>query len=436
MSEVFIENENKTELFFGWKVVAAFLVVLTFTSGLSFYNHAIILNALSQQPAFSVQSASIAVSVFFISGGFTGLWVAKMLANSDARVCITFGAIISFISLTALSFVKTNAQLYAVYVLFGVGFSASGLIPATTLVTRWFKRRRSVALSIASTGLSLGGVVLTPISALLVENFGLSKAAPMMGMMYLLGTIPIAWLWIRPSPESMGLQVDGDCHATRSVKDKERELLSSAVVSPAVMNPTAVRASDGISFREARRGGFFWGVSFSYIFLMMAQVGGIAHQYGLAKESLTEQQTVMAVAILPIASIIGRLVGGWLIEQFSIRAFAVLMMILQVLSLSLLSLGFGLATLCIGLALFGITVGNLLMLQPLLIAEAFGLKQYARIFSVSNLMTSWGTACGPALLGWVYTLSSQSYSVPYLVAAAAGSLGLICFYLGGPMRKV
>jgi len=431
MPEAVSNHETKSEIFFGWKVVTAFLVVLTFTSGLSFYNHAIILNALSQQSAFSVQSASIAVSVFFISGGFTGLWVAKLLANSDARICITFGAVVSCISLTLLSFVETNAQLYAVYILFGVGFSASGLIPATTLVTRWFRRRRSVALSIASTGLSLGGVILTPICAFLVENVGLSKAAPIMGLMYLLGTIPIAWLWIRPSPESMGLNPDGDLPIAQSI---ETTVINSDGQEENSKSSNEL-ITDGVTFREARQGRFFWGLSFSYIFLMMAQVGGIAHQYGLVKESLTQQQTVLAIAILPVASIVGRLVGGWLITQISIRAFSIFMMALQVASLSLLSLGLNLFSLCMGLALFGITVGNLLMLQPLLIAEAFGLKQYAKIFSVSNLLSSLGTACGPALLGWAYTASFHSYNIPYGLAAMAGFIGLLFFYMGGPIRK-
>ncbi len=44
--------------FYGWKIVWAILVQLTFTSGLSFYNHAIYLNALAAQPSFDVQSDS------------------------------------------------------------------------------------------------------------------------------------------------------------------------------------------------------------------------------------------------------------------------------------------------------------------------------------------------------------------------------------------
>ena len=139
------------QIYYGWKIVAAILFLLTFTSGLSFYNHAIYLNALAAKPAFDVSTASTAVSIFFLTGGVTGLWVAKWVQEYDPRICITAGAIISFVSLVALAYVSTIWQLFFVYALFGTGFSASSLIPATTLVTKWFQRRRSIALSVAST---------------------------------------------------------------------------------------------------------------------------------------------------------------------------------------------------------------------------------------------------------------------------------------------
>ena len=140
------------------------------------------------------------------------------------------------------------------------------------------------------------------------------------------------------------------------------------------------------------------------------------------------------MAILPVASIFGRLLGGWLVEQVSIRRFAIGMIVVQVIALLLLSSGFSIWTLCFGLFMLGSSVGNLLMLQPLLLAEAFGVRDYARIFSVSNLMSSWGTAAGPALMGMVYAASGNLYSMPYLVAALAGLLGLMLFFGGGNLH--
>ena len=423
---------DKKPLFYGWKIVFAILAQLTFTSGLSFYNHAIYLNALAANPSFDVQTASFAVSLFFLSGGVTGLWVAKWVQDYDPRICISVGAVISCFALSSLAFVQEIWQLYLAFMIFGVGFSASSLIPATTLVTRWFHRKRAMALSIASTGLSLGGVVLTPLCVLLVESLGFELAAPLMGLLYIVGVIPVTWIWLRASPESMGLLPD---NAEPPAKSELASAEQDGQGNEGVVDSVAL-ASEGITFKQARRTRFFWGISIAYIFLMMAQVGGIAHQYGLARELLSEAQTAMAVAILPIASIVGRLIGGWLVDRMSIRLFAIGMMFLQAVSLSVLALGVNVVSLCLGLALFGATVGNLLMLQPLLIAEAFGIREYARIFAVANLMSSWGTAAGPAVLGLAFAANANLYSLSYWIAASAGALGLILFLGGGRLRAL
>jgi MFS family permease len=410
-----------SEIYYGWKIVAAILVLLSFASGLSFYNQAVYLDALATNPAFTVRSVSLAVSIFFLSSGIAGLWVAKWVQEFDPRLSIIFGAVISCGALSSLALVKEVWQLYLVYAVFGAGFSASSLIPATTLVTRWFQKNRAIALSIASTGLSLGGVIITPISVVIVEAQGLSRAAPIFGILYLIGVIPVAWIWLRPSPESMGLKIYGSHDAvpldTSLINQSKTETPIPAAVGDALH-------TDGTSLGNARRNRFFWGVSIAFVFLMLAQVGGIAHQYGLAREILTDAQTAVIVAILPIASIIGRLIGG-----------SIVVMVLQVIALSLLAGSFSAASLGIGLALFGLTVGNLLMLQPLLIAEAFGAKDYARIFSICNLMSSLGTAAGPALLGLIYTASQNQYSMSYAVAALAGLIGLFSFLSGGAIKQ-
>ncbi len=415
-----MRRDTDSQIYYGWKIVAAIFVLLTFTSGLSFYNHAIYLNALAAQPAFTVGIASTSVSIFFLTGGVTGLFVARWVEDYDPRISITAGAVMSFVSLSLIAYVETTLQLFLVYGLFGAGFSASSLIPATTLVTRWFKKRRAMALSIASTGLSLGGVILTPLSILMVDSLGFKIAAPLIGVIYLLGVIPVSWIFLRTSPESLGLLPDGE-----KAEPYSQDNHSIGIDSK----------SDGLSFREALTGRFFWALSLAYIFLMAAQVGGIAHQYGLVREQLSEAETAIAVAILPVFSIIGRLIGGWIVEQISIRKFAIVMMFLQAFSLSLLSMGYTVATLCIGLAIFGASVGNLLMLQPLLIAEAYGVKDYAKIFSISNLMSSCGTAMGPAVLGVIYAASSNFYQLPYAAAAMSGAIGLSLFIFGGKIIK-
>ena len=152
------------------------------------------------------------------------------------------------LSLCALPFIGNLVQLFAVYVVFGAGFAASALIPATTLVTRWFRRRRAVALSVASTGLSLGGVVLTPLSALMIDTLGFRLAMPLLALLFVVGVIPVALIWLRPDPESMGLLPDGDSTMKNDDDSEQKPAVESA------------RASEqGFTFQQARRRRFFGG---------------------------------------------------------------------------------------------------------------------------------------------------------------------------------
>ena len=394
-------------MFYGWRVVAALFTILTFTSGLGFYNHAILLQALAADGRFPVETGSVAVSLFFLIGGITGLGVAPLLERLDARLIIVSGGVVASAALFTLGHVTETWQLYLVYAFFGAGFSASGLIPSTTLVARWFVAQRARALSVASTGLSVGGVVVTPFSAVLVTESSLSFATGVMALVYLVGVVPAALIAVRNSPASLGLQPDG------------RPVVDSAVEMP------------GIAIRDAVSHPFFWTLSVAYIFVMSAQVGGIAHQFGLLSERLTAAEASFAVALLPLFSIVGRLAGGVLLERVPILGFTLVMMLVQgtsLLSLALLSSPLGLY---LALSLFGVTVGNLLMLQPLIVADSYGLMHYARIYAWSNLVTQVGVAMGPALLGTLFALSG-GYQLPYLVAAGLGFFACMVFIIAKP----
>ena len=78
----------------------------------------------------------------------------------------------------------------------------------------------------------------------------------------------------------------------------------------------------------------------------------------------------------------------------------------------------------------GATVGNLLMLQPLWLAEAFGVKAYARIFSLSNAIAVMGVAAGPVVLGVVFDL--VDYRMAYLVAATLSFCAWVLMFFAGP----
>lgn len=399
-------------LFYGWYVVAATMVVMTVASGLGFYNLSVYLKAFVAHGGFSVSSASAATACFFIASGITGIGVAALIERYDIRWMLTAGALICSLAMFAAGYVTTPWQLYGFYILFGMGYSCCALIPGTTLVARWFVRRRSQALSIASTGLSLGGILLTPLSASMIERLGFDGAAPWLALILMLGIVPISWLAIRPDPMSLGLGPDGD-----PIERDDRG---------------APLPADGVAFETAIRSRFFILITAAFIFAMMAQVGSIAHLFSLVAGRSNDSMAALAVAVMAGASIVGRLIGGWALVHISSRGFVLALAFGQGIALVLLALAKG-STLLVVAALFGCTVGNLLMMQALVLAEAFGLKAYGRIFSLNQLFMVAGVASGPAVMGFLYE-NAGGYQASYLTMAGASMLALLLVAAAGPVR--
>ena len=400
-----------TRVFRGWWVVTGVFVMLLVTAGVGFYGLPVYLRALTVEQGFSVGAVSGATAVFFLVSGLVGIPVAARIAQHDPRPVIAVGALASSVSLFLLGRVQEVWQVYVVYAVFGAGFAASSLVPGTTLVTRWFARRRSVALSVASTGLSAGGVLLTPLVAVAIADDGLRATAPWLALVLLLGVIPVTALLLRPSPEAMGLLPDGD---------------------PAPP-PGQAAAWVGMLATEALRTRFFVAVTAAHLLAMLAQVGGIAHLFNLVAERTDPALAKYALSLLAVSSLVGRLAGGWVAARTSMRGLALVLRVGQAAALTVLALVEGRTALLVTTVAFGITVGNLLMLHPLLLAERFGVQDYGRIYSRSQLVATFGVAVGPAAMGVIHDLV-DGYGVAFGLAALASLVAAAVLGVSGPTR--
>jgi MFS family permease len=382
-------------IFPGWWVVAAVFIVLSAASGLIFYGLAVYLDALTDEQPFSTTSVSLATSVFFIVAGVAGRVIAPIIETRDIRLVIAVGAILGGASLAFLGTVDSLIELYAVYVALALGFAMAGLLPATTLVTRWFHGRRALALAIASTGLSVGGLTYTQFAAWLIADRGLADASPILGLVFLvsiLATLPL----LIPSPAHRGLEPEGAENA----------------------------ANDGIEYDIAIRTRFFVIVLIGFILAMGAQVGGLSQIANLGSERVDSSTGALAVSAIAVGSVIGRLVGGSFADRLPLVTFTIVLALVQGVTLIGIAFADGRIALVVVAFCFGTTIGNLLMLQPLLIASAFGVTAYPRIFAFQQLVVTVGIAGGPLLLGALRDASSYraSYVVSGLLSMAAAAV--------------
>ena len=409
MTTASVEAARRADKFPGARVVTGCFIVLMVSSGLGFYGLAVYLNAFAKEKDWPVASISLATTLYFVVGGVTGLFVARLIARRDVRIAIAGGAITGGVSLALLGQVEEKWQLYVVYAVFALGFSGAGLIPVTTVVTRWYHVRRSVALSVASTGLSAGGIVLTPAAKWLIDDRGLAASTPILGVVWIVGILPFALWLVRPDPVRLGWRPDGE----RVVAD----------VPPPVIT--------GTPYSEALRTRFFICATLAYALVLGAQVGGIQQLVKLVEDRTDEKTAALATTALAAMSVIARLAGGRIVSRVPIVGFTACLAAAQALSLALLAFASSTAALFLTIILFGATVGNILMLQPLLIAQRFGVLDYPRIFSRGQFFSMVGTAGGPLLLGWLYD-NAGGYETSYLVAAACSFTGSLVLASAGP----
>ena len=221
--------------------------------------------------------------------------------------------------------------------------------------------------------------------------------------MWLVGILPFALWLVRPDPARSRLAARRRAGARADV---------------------AVPCRSACTFAEAVRSRFFIGATIAYALILGAQVGGIQQLVKLVEDRTDASTAAIATTALAGMSVIARLVGGRVVSRVPIVGFGVALAAVQGVALALIAFAVTHVAIFPSIILFGATVGNILMLQPLLIAERFGVLDYPRIFSRNQFFCMLGTAGGPLLLGWLYD-NAGGYETSYLVAAACSITGAL-----------
>ena len=399
----------------GWVVLSGVFGVMMITSGMVFYALGAFLDAFVDEQGFSTGLASAGVTAFLVASGLSGYYTGAFVNRFDVRWVITGGILISAVGMSLLAEIRNGWQMFAVMTVFGVGFGMCGLVPTTTVVTRWFQRRRSIALSIASTGLSLGGILLLPLVTRRIESDSLVEWAPRFAAVYCVSLLLSTWLLVRAWPHDVGLGPDGD-----PAQDGQQNGAAAGAV--------------GTPFERAIRSRFFVFTAIGFVLVMGSQIGAIQHIYKLTGDRLNlEAAATGAVSILAATSVVARICGGIAAMKVPLRWLTMWLMAVQCVGLCVLALADSGVSILVGVIVLGSAMGNLLMLHPLILADAFGVKDYPRIYGFGSLLMVIGGAGGPVVVGVVR--DAFSYQSGFFVIAAIAVVGLAVYsFAGNPAR--
>lgn len=355
------------------------------------------------QTEFATGRASLALtmSIGLLVGAFCQPLVGKLADSFGAKVVLAAGSAVTGTGLIALTFAPSLLVVYAIFgLVLAIGFSASGVIPNSALVTRWFVERRALALSIATAGFSMGQVILLPVAAQLIEAVGWRYAYGILGLTFFVIVLPTVLLLVRNDPGHKAPSDGG--------------IKSQATEAQGYFTP----------MRVAMKTPSFWKLFGT--FGVCGFTGGLVYTH-LIPFSLDAGMSATAAAnILAAAGTIG-LVGSIAVASLSDRVGRKNplsgLYFMKGLSLLVLALIGGVAAVPIVALTIGMSKGTG-ALTSAMIGDKYGRFSVGAIFGMTFLAHEVASAAGSYLGGLTFDLTG-SYSPIFLAGAVVGLLGSI-----------
>lgn len=400
-------SEERTGRDRPWLIVAALGVLLAVASGTAFYGNAVYLAALTRgSDGFSVGVVSATTGMFLLVTGLAGIVVAQLIERWGTRPIIIGGAFGLGLSLVLLGRVREVWQLWPTYALMGFAFAALTVVPTGRLIDAWFIDRRATALSLAYVGLPAGGVIVTPIVSILVERRGLAEAS----------------VWI-----ALGATVT--CLAVAAVLVEPR---GDSARPPGVRPARRHDGAASVAFLATDR----WFVTVTTVASlgMLAQVGAMSHLFNAIDMSSGPHLAAAAISAATMASLAGRIVGSFTLERFGLVRSTVVLLLVQSLSLATMLTVDGTAVFLAIVAVFGITLGNLQVLQALVLAQSYAGPQFGRVLALGQLGATIGMALGPVLVG-ILLERGGGYDTSFVILGSASGVAGVLMLIAAAQRR-
>ena len=187
----------------GWRVVFACFLIALFLFGFGLYGHGVYLAELQRQNGWPAALISGASTLSLLLANIFATFTNELVARLGAKRLVLLGIAALAASMTLLAWASSPWQLYVAFILMSLGWIGMGTIVIAAVVSLWFVRRRGLAISLAFTGASSGGIVVTPLLVLLVERFGFATAMLTAMAVMVAVLVPVAVAWIGP-PSAAG----------------------------------------------------------------------------------------------------------------------------------------------------------------------------------------------------------------------------------------
>ena len=399
-------------VFQGWFVVAACSLCMLVLAGIGWFTFPVFIPPLKGEFGWTDMEMGIAVGIWAGVGALFSPVVGRLVDRFGPRGIMLVGAAGSGLIHLAFAEVRSLAHLYGVIFFAAIFIAAGTYVPVASTISRWFERRRGLAMSIAMAGMGLGGFLMPNLSSFLIHTVGWRWSYRIFAMLIWVVLLPVIALWIRGRPSDLGLAADGD-----EAEDLENPQTGKNAAE-----------EEGVGAREALGVPRFW-------LLGLADVANAIPVVSLSiylvrfsiQRGIPDDLAAFAYSSMSAAAMVGMLAAGVAAQRFSKRIMITLGYGVPALAVLFL---FGLESagplFCFAL-LAGFCAGARSTLWLLVVSDAFGSRAFSSILGALVIFYNAGAVVGPPVVGrisdatgsfyWVFVLCIATFLISSLLVA-------------------
>jgi MFS family permease len=418
-------SSSKRKFFYGWYIVGTgFLTNIASAFALA-STLSIFLKPLTAELGISRGVFSLLRSGEGIIGALSAPFVGTLVDRHGGRWLIAIGTAIVAAGYFVLGHVDTFTQFALVRLsLVTLGDAMMGSMVVNIVIAQWFLRRRGRAFAISSMGVGFAKVCMPIVAASLIVWFGWRQTWVIFGLVTLvLGVVP-ALLFIRRSPEEMGLLPDGS-----------EEPVASRVKQDRAATDATTNQDLEWTRGEAMRTRTFWLLVITFGIASVGVTGLNLHVYPYVTD-LGHPPLVAATVMSVIASmqLFSPLAWGFFAEHVDVRIAAMLRFVIQGIGLGLAMLTPSLFCLYAGFFLYGIGLGGNMVLPEVLWANYFGRRSLGKVRGLGLLISQVMAAAGPPFFGFLFDITN-GYGLSFAIFGCALFTSAVLSLMLRPPKK-
>jgi MFS family permease len=381
---------------YAWTRLWVSLVLMTI-GGSGMYTVSIVLPEIQAEFQAGRGQAALPYTLAMIGFGLGGVLMGRLSDRFGVALPALIGAVFLCLGyVTAGSATSMWQFSLAQGVLIGLLGTSATFTPLIADTSKWFDRRRGIALAICMSGNYLAGAVWSPVLQHFVAAYGWRQTYIGMGIFCVAVMLPLIAMLRRPAPTLFAAA------GARSAASSAAATAPSHPERPLGLSPATLQTLLGIA-----------GVA-CCVAMSMPQVHIVAYCGDLGFGAARGAQMLSLMLAMGIAS---RLISGWISDRIGGLRTLLLGSVLQGVALLGFLFADGLVSLYVIAGMFGLFQGGIVPSYALIVREHFDPKQVGARVGTVLMCSLYGMALGGWLSGAIFDLTG-SYRAAFLNGTA------------------